>query len=60
MIENKDIQLKFRVTPTEKEKIMEYCGAHDLSVSEFLRLATAQLLNKEAHHASSKLENGVC
>lgn len=45
MFENKDIQLKFRVTPTEKEKIMEYCELHDLTISEFLRLATAELLN---------------
>lgn len=49
MIENKDIQLKFRVTPTEKEKIMEYCELHGLTVSAFLRLATAELLNGSAH-----------
>ena len=40
-------QLKFRVTDAEKEKILAYCEENNLTVSGFLRKATANLLQKE-------------
>lgn len=44
MRENKDIQIKVRVTATEKERIDQYCAANDLTMSQFLRLAFEELL----------------
>ena len=41
----KDIQIKVRVSKSEKEQIDAYCEAHDLTVSEFLRIAYQELLN---------------
>ena len=47
MKENKEYQIKFRLTATMKAQIDNYCVAHGLNVSEFLRLACAELLNKK-------------
>ena len=44
MKEIKDIQIKVRITPTEKEKIMEYCEINNLTVSQFLRMAISEVL----------------
>lgn len=46
MKENKDFQIKFRLTASQKQAIEEYCQAHNLSVSEFLRMAVNEFLNK--------------
>ena len=43
--ENKDYQIKVRITKSEKEKLLSYCEANDLTVSQFLRLAMSELLN---------------
>lgn len=40
-------QLKFRVSEQEKEKIMNYCDEHNLTISDFLRAAAANLIHKE-------------
>lgn len=48
MKENKTIQIKFRLTKSQKARIDEYCAATGLNVSEVMRLAiTELLLNKE-------------
>ena len=43
--DNKDCQIKVRITKSEKEKLLSYCDANDLTVSQFLRLAMSELLN---------------
>lgn len=50
MFENKDIQIKVRVTPTEKEQIMEYCEKHQLTISQFLREAIYNKLSGNIIH----------
>lgn len=47
MKENKDFQLKSRFTKSEKNAIVEYCQTHDLTISEFIRLACNELINRE-------------
>ena len=47
MKENKEVQIKFRLTANQKAQIEEYCAAHELNISQFMRLACAELLNKE-------------
>lgn len=49
MKEVKDIQIKVRITPTEKEKIMKYCETSDLTISQFLRMAINEVLNKRGN-----------
>lgn len=49
MKENKEEQIKVRITPTEKEKIMEYCVINDLTVSQFLRMAISEVLNRRGN-----------
>lgn len=44
--EVKNIQIKVRVSETDKEIIDEYCEANGLTLSNFLRLAMAELINK--------------
>ena len=44
--ENKDSQIKVRITKSERERIEEYCKDAELTVSEFLRLAIAEYINK--------------
>lgn len=39
MKENKSVQIKVRITPTEKDKLLEYCAANDVTVSQFIRNA---------------------
>lgn len=46
MKEIKDIQLKVRVTSREKEEIQEYCEAHKMTISDFLRVAANNLLKE--------------
>lgn len=47
MKEIKDIQIKVRITPTEKKQIEKYCEAHNLNTSDFLRMAFSRVLAKE-------------
>lgn len=42
----KNLQLKFRVSEQEKEKILAYCEEHNFTISEFLRAATANMIHK--------------
>lgn len=44
MKEIKEVQIKVRITPKEKEKIMEYCKLHSLTISQFLRMAINEVL----------------
>lgn len=45
MKENKQENIKVRITPKEKQNIVEYCEAHNLSISEFIRIAVSRMLN---------------
>lgn len=47
MKENKEFQIKFRLTASQKEQIEKYCEANGLNVSQFLRLACEEILNKK-------------
>lgn len=42
MKENKEFQIKFRLTASQKAQIEEYCAANALNISQFLRLAVAE------------------
>lgn len=46
-IERKDIQIKVRVSAIEKEKIDNYCAEHNLTISDFLRVAINKLIKEE-------------
>lgn len=48
MKENKSIQIKVRITPTEKKLIDEYIAAMDINLSEFLRMAIKEALPQSA------------
>jgi len=43
MKENRQENIKVRLTPTEKEKIVKYCEAHNISISEFIRMAASRI-----------------
>lgn len=45
MKENKNVQIKFRLTESLKQQIEDYCAAHNLNISEAMRLAVIELLN---------------
>jgi antitoxin component of RelBE/YafQ-DinJ toxin-antitoxin module len=36
-----------RITATEKERIEKYCETHDLTISQFLRMAINEIIQKE-------------
>lgn len=42
--ENKDAQIKVRLTTAEAERLKEYAEAHDLTVSEAIRIAIRRLM----------------
>lgn len=44
MKENKDFQLKARFTARQKEEIMQYCEKHNISVSDFIRMACEEII----------------
>lgn len=48
MKENKSIQIKVRITPTEKKLIDEYIAAMDINLSDFLRMAIKEALPQSA------------
>lgn len=43
MKENRQENIKVRLTPREKERIVEYCEAHNISISEFIRMAVSRI-----------------
>ena len=43
MKENKQENIKVRITTKEKERIVEYCEAHNITISEFIRIAVSRL-----------------
>ena len=45
--ETKDCQLKFRVTKSEKDRILAYCEKLGINLSDFLRDAYSRIINKE-------------
>ena len=47
MKENKEFQLKARFTLEQKQRILEYCEKHDMTVSEFIRYACEEILFQE-------------
>lgn len=47
MKENKTVQIKFRLTESQKKEVEAYAAAHNLNVSEVMRLALNELLNKK-------------
>ena len=47
MKENKTEWVKARVTPTEKQIILNYCERHSLKVAAFLRQVIQECLEKE-------------
>lgn len=47
MKENKTVQIKFRLTESQKKEVEEYAASQGLNVSEVMRLALTELLNKK-------------
>lgn len=45
MKENKQENIKVRITPKEKERIVEYCESHNITISEFIRMAVSRLFS---------------
>ena len=43
MKETKQENIKVRITPKEKERIVEYCEAHNITISEFIRIAVSRI-----------------
>ena len=47
MKEIKDWQMKCRLTQTEKQKVLDYCEKHDMTISEFIRQACNKIFQEE-------------
>ena len=47
MTEKKDIQIKVRITATDREMISNYCEDHNITISDFLRAAIYKKLKEE-------------
>lgn len=47
MKENKTVQVKFRLTQSQKEQLEKYCVANGLNISQVMRLALDELINKK-------------
>lgn len=45
MKENKTVQIKVRLTESQKRQLLNYCEANALNISEAIRLALNELLN---------------
>lgn len=45
MKENKTVQIKFRLTESQKKQVEEYAAANDLNISEVMRLAVEEFFN---------------
>lgn len=50
MKEIKDVSLKVRITSSDKEQIDKYCEANDIPVSQFVRMAIREVLNKKGEN----------
>lgn len=44
MKENRDYQLKVRLTNSEREKLVEYAQAHSMNISDVVRMALYRLM----------------
>lgn len=44
MLETKQTKIEIRMSIQEKERIKEYAAAHDLSISELVRIALNQII----------------
>lgn len=44
--EAKSWQMKARFTPTEKEKIFQFCEEHNISLSDLIRVAINKYMNE--------------
>ena len=45
--EIKDWQMKCRLTQTEKQRVLDYCKKHNMTISEFVRFACETIFQKE-------------
>lgn len=45
--ENKNCYVRVRITKSERDQIEAYCAKHDLSISEFMRLAIEEFIRKD-------------
>lgn len=43
MKDNKQENIKVRITPKEKQNIVDYCKAHNITISEFIRMAVSRI-----------------
>lgn len=46
MKENKTVQIKFRLTESQKKQVEEYAAAQDLNISEVMRQALKEFFKK--------------
>ena len=44
--ENKDCYVRVRITKSERDQIEAFCDKHNLSISEFMRLAIENYLRR--------------
>lgn len=47
MKENKEFQIKVRITAKQKEEITKYCDSNDINISQFLRMAIDEILSQK-------------
>ena len=47
MKQNKDSQIRIRLTTEQKEQIKEYCAKHNITISEFIRFTCEKIFNTE-------------
>ena len=45
--EIKDWQMKCRLTQTEKERVLQYCEKHNMTISEFVRFACEKIFQED-------------
>ena len=46
MKENKEVNIKVRISESVKQQILEYCDTNELNMSQFIRLAIKEYLSK--------------
>lgn len=59
MKENKTVQIKFRLTESQKKQVEEYAAVAGLNVSEVMRLALNELLNKKEKYDGIAIVNAI-
>lgn len=47
MKENREYQLKVRLTNSEKEMLADYAAAHNLTISDFVRAAIFRMIGEK-------------